>query len=136
MSSFTLVASGSVVSRGGSLDVRVDGNCGPTTCAGCRRGSGHISAAGCGFEPGARVRIEVPASRLTHVAALLFGVPLLALLAGAWAGAELASYLPFSADIASPLAGLALLCSGSAWVMGRGALLARHLAVQIRLVGQ
>jgi positive regulator of sigma E activity len=65
-----------------------------------------------GGEPrvGESITVEVPSAALTRVAAVLFAVPLAALLAGAWLG-RLAGGAALGADLTSGIAGL--ICLGS-----------------------
>lgn len=138
MGGVTLARSGSVIHRDGVPHIRVDGGCnGTAACPGCSAGrSLWLSDAGHGLAGGTRVHIEVPARGLTRVAAECFGLPLAALLAGAWFGARSAGWLELDGDTASALAGFTLLALAGVAVASRGAALTRRLELNIRPHGQ
>lgn len=78
---------------------------------------------------GERVTVAVPEAALTRVAALLFGLPLAALLGGAWIGAALSA----GSDVVSALVGVVSLGLTLWLVTCSSGALARTLTVAARL---
>ena len=115
-----LIRVGHVVETGGGAVVRFDSECTMPGCGGCRaavsRGA-EISLAWLQevreVSVGDAVAVEFTARALTRAAAMVFGLPLAALLVGAWLGGLAAGSVGLPADDVGAvlgLAGLVLAC--------------------------
>lgn len=133
---------GRVVESGGVPVVRFTPECGlsRTGCAGhCgwRRPSAQIPVAWlnlpAGTGPGNDVVLAVAAASLTRLAAWVFGVPLAALLAGAWLGESIALALALPPDPGAGVVGLAFLLAASGLVARQGVTLGRMVKFTARL---
>lgn len=133
---------GRVVESGGIPVVRFTPECGLSRagCAGhCgwRRPAAQIPLAWLNLptETGAgdRVTLAVATGSLTRLAGRVFGVPLAALLIGAWLGEWLAGRLALSPDLGAGIAGLGFLLAALALVARQGGTLGRMVKLTARL---
>ena len=136
-----LTRSGCVVERHGRKIVRFDGDVPPACAAGggvcpcgLRTGATELDSGVLGVEApaGRRLEVSVSGGGVTRVAAILFAMPLVALMAAAWAGEAVAPRLGVSADAAAAGTGLAALAL-TAWLALRsGSALLRMLELNAR----
>ncbi|MDZ7669163.1 MAG: SoxR reducing system RseC family protein [Gammaproteobacteria bacterium] len=133
---------GRVVESDGAPVVRFTPECGlsRTGCAGhCgwRRPTAQIPVAWLNLpgdtSAGDRVVLSVAAGSLTRLAGWVFGVPLAALLAGAWLGELLAVRLALPPDPGGGIVGLAFLLAASGLVARQGVTLGRMVKLTARL---
>lgn len=116
-----LVRPGQVVETEAGPVVRFLPECGRAdgACALCGSGRGRGAggareiplawiAAGSEVRAGERVQVAVAADALTRLAVRLFGIPLMALVAGAWLGHAVAARAAFDPDLLA--AGTGLIC--------------------------
>lgn len=83
------------------------------------------------FRDAGTVVLSVPARALRRVAAVVFGAPLAALLAGGWLGTALARRAALDPDAVGALVALAGLGLVVAMVVGRGRMLTHMLSVNV-----
>lgn len=82
---------------------------------------------------GDHVTLAVTAGSLTRLAGWVFGMPLVALLGGAWLGERLAGPLTLPPDLGAATAGLGFLLAALALVARQGGTLGRMVKLTARL---
>ncbi len=145
-----IARSGCVVERHGRKIVRFDSGVGPAcgavegdTCpcsllsrsaSGLRRRGAEIDPKALGIDApgGGRLEVSVSAGGVTRVAAVLFALPVAALLTAAWAGGTLAGAIGLDVDVAAAVAGLAALGLACGLAVRSGSALLRMLELNAR----
>lgn len=125
---------GRVVECRGEAVVRFSDGCAACGCCRVSRSDRQIPLAWLqgaeGLRQGDSLTLSVPVGALTRVSALVFGVPLGALLLGGWLGRLAGSYLGPGAEVAGGITGLAGLVLAWAIVAGRAGAVTEMLKLE------
>ena len=106
----------------------------PGNRRGLRRDAREIDPGALGIDPpvGGRLEVSVSAGGMSRVAAVLFAMPVAALLMGAWAGGALAGSVGLEGDVAAAVSGLVALGLACWLAMRSGSALLRMLELNAR----